>query len=128
MFQIPSVFRNFARKFLLQAAERGSAELKFELPGFGYVDQFVRTYCSIEAEQRGDYLKHIWASDPHCKALKRYGGIEKSFYLVLGDTMLPGFMAANFVSEAQPQPTVRDAANSVIQIGQFVGIPEDLRL
>lgn len=128
MFPIPSVFRNFGRKLLHQAAERGSADLKFELPGFGYVDQFVRTYCSIEAEQRGDYLKHIWASDPHCKALKRYGGIEKSFYLVLGDTMLPGFMAANFVSEAQPQPTVRDAANSVIQIGQFVGIPEDLRL
>ena len=83
MFQIPSVFRNFARKFLLQAAERGSAELKFELPGFGYVDQFVRTYCSIEAEQRGDYLKHIWASDPHCKALKRYGGIEKSNRLLI---------------------------------------------
>ncbi len=126
MFLIPSVFRSVARKALLQVAEKGSENLRFELPGYGYIDQFVRTYCAISADQRSDYLKHIWASDPHCKALRRYGGIEKSFYLVLGDTMLPGFMAANFVSEAQPQPTVRDAANTVLQIGQFVGIPEDL--
>jgi hypothetical protein len=127
LFPIPSVFRKFLRSAVRQAAERGSADLKFELPGYGYVDQFVRTYCSIDPAQRGEYLKHIWASDPHCKALERYGGIEKSFYLVLGDTMLPGFFAGNFISEAQPQPTVRDAANTVQQIGQFVGIPEDLR-
>jgi hypothetical protein len=123
---IPSVFLKVAKNVLVQIADKGSADLKFNLPGFGYIDQFVRTYCSISADQRSDYLKHIFSSDPHCKALKRYGGVEKSFYLVLGDTMLPGFMAANFTSEAQPQPTVRDAATSVLQIGQFVGIPEDL--
>lgn len=113
-------------RILRAAAKRGTDRLKFELPGYGYVDQFVRTYCITPPEQRADYLKFAWSAEPYSKALCRYGGLEACFFLVLGDTLLPGFMAANFVSDAVPTPTVRDAANTIIQIGNFVGIPEEL--
>ena len=113
-------------KALRALAKRSSEKVKSDLPGFGYVDQFVRTYCVTPPPQRSEYLKNVWASDAHCRALERYGGIEACFYLVLGDTLLPGFLAANFATDENQQPTVRDAAVSVIQIGNFVGIPEEL--
>lgn len=120
------LIRSGCRSLLRTLALRGTDNIRFELPGFGYVDQFVRTYCITPPDQRADYLKFVGSSEPYYRALVRYGGIDQCFKIVLGDTYLPNFMAQHFLSEECARPRVQDAVNSIIQIGQFVGLPEEL--
>ena len=122
-----SLLASSCRKVFRFLAKILPQRLCMELPRYGYIDQFVRAYCLTLPEHRIDYLRHIFASDPYEVAIRRYGGVTRVFCLILGDSFLPGYMADNFVSDLCPRPKVRDAANSVIQIGQFVGLPKELQ-
>lgn len=99
-----------------------------ELPGYGYLETFVRQYCLTPPARRADYIASMldMPESPFLRVVRRAGGVHAAFSLILGSGPLEPPWCEHFVEDAIPRPTARDVANTVVVIGQFLGLPEDL--
>ena len=90
------------------------------LPGYARLAIFVETWVSVDPIYREDLVtRAVVMDDTIPKLIRRAGGVHNTLTLVYGDRKLDPEL---WGTHEHPEPTITDAANTLIQIASFRGV------
>ena len=91
------------------------------LPGYWTLHSFCWGFLAVPPDNRQDMVQQFLQGDtPYSRALRRAGGAEAAFMLVLGPSLgkadLQAYLQNNFSSEENQDPGIIDVANVLRQV------------